>query len=119
MSNNPKLNNFIYDMDLTFSYNDCVVSKPYHGGQILDDIYSIVFGIEIACDDDNPDYISTVRNAKEEDYIQPYNEFLKEYFLDLKNADCYGDGIDAQWTGELIEYLENTNPCFYSVEASS
>jgi hypothetical protein len=120
MSENPKLNNFIHDMDLEFSYNKYEVDCPYHGGLIRGDIFPIIFGIQITCDDDNPDYINTIRNAKEEDYIQPYNEFLKEYLNFLKFddfSDCDEDVLKN--LSELIEYLENTNPCFYSVEASS
>lgn len=124
MADNKKLNNFISDLDLEFSksINGKIyeVSYPYHGGQVNGDKYSIIFGYEITDDDNNPNYINEIRNAKEEDYIKEYNIFISEYINILKNDDfSYLNEDELKILKELIDFLEKTKPCFYSVEISS
>ena len=111
MADNKKLNNFISDLDLEFSksINGKIyeVSYPYHGGQVNGD-------------DNNPNYINEIRNAKEEDYIKEYNIFISEYINILKNDDfSYLNEDELKILKELIDFLEKTKPCFYSVEISS
>ena len=124
MADNKKLNNFIADLDLEFrrSVNgkDYEVSYPYHGGQVDGDVYSVVFGFNITDDDDNPDYINVIRKVKEEDFIKGYNIFLSEYTNWLKTEDFSDfEEEELKTLKELIDFLEKTEPCFYSVEASS
>jgi hypothetical protein len=123
MADNKKLNNFIADLDLEFrrSVNgkDYEVSYPYHGGQVDGDVYSVVFGFNITDDDDNPDYINVIRKVKEEDFIKGYNIFLSEYTNWLKTDFSDFEEEELKTLKELIDFLEKTEPCFYSVEASS
>lgn len=124
MADNKKLNNFISELDLEFSksINGKIykVSYPYHGGQVNGDTYSTIFGYEITDDDNNPDYINVIRNVKEEDFIKGYNIFISEYINMLKTDDFSDLNEDElKILTELIDFLEKTQPCFYSVQASS
>lgn len=86
---NEVLNNFIADYDLEFSKNvnkiNYEVSTPYHGGQCSGDVYSVVFGTYITDDDNNPDYIKTIRTSNEEDYKESFDIFKSEYIDELKS----------------------------------
>ena len=122
---NEVLNNFIADYDLEFSKKvnkiNYEVSTPYHGGQCSGDIYSVVFGTYITDDDNNPDYIKTIRTSNEEDYKESFDIFKSEYIDELKSI-LESDSFDEEETklfNELIIFIENEEPSFYDVEASS
>lgn len=118
ISNNPELNNQLVDYDLEFYSDGYEVDFPYHGGQVRGDVYSVVFGEYITDNDGNPNYITKVREVKEEDHKEGYLKFVekyKNYLLEDKGVeDDYDEFVD-----KLVEYLDKTEPCFYSVEASS
>jgi DNA-binding Lrp family transcriptional regulator len=123
MSANPELNNTLVEgFDLEFSHHignrRYEISTPYHGGQCAGDVYSIIFGHEITDDDSNEDYIDEIRNAKEEDYKEEYLVFLevlkKQLTADMGKEDDYD-----KFVNDLIEFLDNNKPGFYTVEASS
>lgn len=137
MSKNKKLNNFIHDFDIEFDGKtingvEYQVDCPYHGGQVLGDTYSVMFGVFITYDDQNPSYVEEVRNTSEDKYNKGYQEFIKLY---LENLDEYieetkswgkednwseGDKKEFEKTAlELKKFLTETEPEFYSVESSS
>ena len=119
---NKKINNALVDFDAEFSTlvnkKRFVVEFPYHGGQVAGNTYSVIFGAPITDDDGNKDFIKEVRNAKEEDYADDYNKFIEEYIVAL-NENLGQDAEYDAFIGELIDYLKNTKPGFYSVESSS
>ncbi len=117
MANNPELNNSLREWDLEFQKGDYEVSFPYNGGQVRGDIYSVIFGKIITDDDNNPNYVREVRNAKESDYEKDYQKFVNSYKQFLKDVEFEGD--DKILVEKLINFLDNTKPEFYSVEASS
>jgi predicted house-cleaning noncanonical NTP pyrophosphatase (MazG superfamily) len=121
---NKKLNNFIYDYELVYDNiidgKNYEVSTPYHGGQCAGDLYSTVFGIQITDDDNNPNYVSEVRSAKESDYKESYDKFLSEYINEIYtfiNDDEFSD--EKETLLELVDFLNTSEPCIYSVELSS
>ncbi len=121
LEKNPDITDLVYELDLVFKYRvgdlKYSVEFPYHGGKCDGDIYSIIFGVEITDNDFNPDFIDQVRNAKEEDYKEGYNLFLDEYKKYLN--DCITDDEDEVQIKNIIEFLDNYDPKFYSVEVSS
>lgn len=124
----PKLNNEIGDWDVYFNKEypsgDYGIEAPYHGGQILGDTQSIVFGIQITTDDSNPDYVTEVRNSKEETYKRDYKQFVEDLKEDLLDS-IESNPIDketkeyAKVVNKLIKFLDTHEPEFYTVEASS
>ena len=72
-------------------------------------------------DDNNPDYIKTIRTSNEEDYKESFDIFKSEYIDELKSI-LESDSFDEEETkllNELIIFIENEEPSFYDVEASS
>ena len=124
LSVDKNLNNTLneYDVEFFLSINkkDWQVDFPYHGGQINGDCYSCIFGTVIASDDNNRNYINKIRNAKEEDYINDYNEFLTKLFIDLE-SDAQGEYENEMklLIFQLKTFIKKHKPGFYSVEASS
>ncbi len=135
MALNKELNNFLryYEMEFfdTIKGKEWQIDFPYHGGQVKDDTYSCVFGTIITDDDNNPNYVNEIRNAKEENYLADY-----ETFLDKLLTQCEDDVIHMNETfssleeieyreaykqliDELKEFTKNNKPTFYSIEASS
>ncbi len=123
---NKELNLRVHDFGLECRYNingkKFQLDHPYHGGQVAGDNLSVILGHSITDDDNNPEYINTVRNKKEEDYIKDYNEFvklLKEELLTIKGTnEKMGEEFDKT-IDDLIEFLDSTSPGFYTVEISS
>lgn len=122
LSLNKELNNMVHDFD--FSFQKTINKKrfeldtPYHGGTLPGDIYPVSFGHTITDDDQNPNFVGEVRNAKEENYINDYNEFIKSLKEDLiadKNVEAdYDKLVDT-----FISFIDNNKPGFYSIEVSS
>jgi len=114
MSRNKELNNLLHDYDLEFSKvingKKFEISFPYNGSQVSGNIYSVIFGISITDDDQNPNYIDEVRGSKSSDYEVEYQQFLDEYIKDLSS--------DIELS-EITKYLKSTEPEFYSIQASS
>lgn len=131
MSVNPTLNNFILEQDLV--YNNKIngmqyeVSTPYHGGQCLGDVYSIIMGINITDDDNNPEYVNEIRSVNECTYQEEFEIFRQEYLaeLDLIADEWKGWNTKGQYDdglvmlNELKEFITNSIPGFYTVELSS
>ena len=122
MSENPDINNLLHSCDAEFSTKingkRWEVNFPYHGGQCRGDVYSCIFGIQISDDDRNPNYVSAIRNSKEEDYIEDFKIFLDQYISYLDQ----NFGTDPEFDSDMkkiIDFIRNQKPCFYSVEASS
>lgn len=84
LEKNPELNNLLCEMDLDFSATingkRFEVDFPYHGGKCRGDVYSCVFGTIITDDDQNILFVDTIRNSKESDYLDDYNQFLDQLF---------------------------------------
>lgn len=129
MSKNKKLNNELWSFDVYFNVKiDDIkweIDFPYHGGKVRGDCYSCVFGTIITDDDNNPDFISTVRHSLESYYIDTYNKFLSHVFDGLESDyDSLPEGDDEkELFGKLIEdlreFTSKNEPGFYSVEVSS
>jgi len=98
------------------------IDSPYHGGSHYT---PIIFGVDIACDDDNPEWLEVVRNANESDYSDTYNKFLVIFFKKLNDLELKfeSDGHLDEETKEQFEYVRKyfirTEPGFYLCEASS
>jgi len=122
IKNSPELNDELHDCDLEFTEQingfKFEVDFPYHGGQVAGDVCSTIFGTVIADDDGNSNYTNEVRNAKEEKYKENYILFLEKFKEHMTKNLGVDSGYD-EVVNNLIEYLENTQPGFYSVEASS
>ncbi len=126
MMNNPELNNKLREY-ITYSTQiknkKYVVEFPYHGGQVCGDVSSCIFGVEITDNDNNKNFLNKIRNAKESDYIDEYNEFLKKLIKDLDedktnaHEDC-DIGYDY-FVEELKNYIQTHKPEFYLIEVSS
>lgn len=126
LSLNKELNLQIEEFLLEFSYNingkTFKLDHPYHGGQVAGDNSSVVLGHVITDDDDNPEYIDVVRNSKEEDYINDYNEFIKQMKAELLTIrGTVGEGGEEfdKTIDDLIEFLDSAPLGFYTVEISS
>mgnify|MGYP000896186147 CR=1 FL=1 len=127
MSVNKDLNNQISDFDLYCSKfingKKFEIYCPYHGGQILGDVYSVVFGTIITDDDNNSNLITEIQNFKKEDYEKDYVEYLDFVKKDLIDNKSVVDGEECKeynlFVDKLIDFLNNTKPQFYQVEASS
>ena len=125
LSLNKELNNKLSEFDFEFNTNingrNWEINFPYHGGQVQGDCYSCIFGTQITDDDNNKNYIKEIKNAKESDYIDSYNQFLKILISELENytnLDEYEEEI-KKIIEELKIFLSENEPGFYSVEASS
>lgn len=124
VSKDKEINNLIWECDLEFrktiNGKKFEVSFPYHGGIVKGDTYAVLFGVYITDDDHNSNYVSEVRNAKEEDYINDYNQFLKEF---IDNLTDFENGLagteDETDLKPLLDYLNNTKPEFYNLQVSS
>lgn len=121
LSKDKNLNNDLCEFDFEFSTKingkEWELDFPYHGGQVRGDCYSCVFGTIITDNDNNKDYVSDIRNAKEEDYINDYNIFLDNLFrfFDEFVLDSEEYGV----INRLKKFVAENKPEFYSVEASS
>ena len=118
MSRNKELNNLLHDYDLEFSKvingKKFEISFLYNGSQVSGNIYSVIFGISITDDDQNPNYIDEVRRANSSDYEVEYQQFLDEYVDWIKS-----DGSNIELANLLLNYLNSNKPEFYSVQGSS
>ena len=94
------------------------INRPYHGGQVRGDTFSVIFGIEITDDDDNPNYINKIKKSKKENYIEDYNLFINKLKEDC-NKEMGVDNWYDKMVKELFEFIDNNEPDFYTVEASS
>jgi len=122
LSVNKELNNelteFDYEFSISINNKSFEISTPYHGGQCSGDVYSVIFGHVITDDDQNPDFVNEIRNAKEEDYIKEYLEFIKQVKVDLIRDKGLEKKYD-EFCDKLITFIDSTKHTFYSVEASS
>lgn len=125
MFRSPALNNEMVENELSFRTNVngkiYEVDFPYHGGQVDGDIYSVIMGHLITSDDGNENYtdemIAVIQNENE--YREEYNIFLKRYIENIEGGrGGYGENYDSV-LDDLIEYLNNTEPEFYTVQSSS
>lgn len=129
LSENRELSELIWEYDVDFKREKngvCYrVHRPYHGGQVADEIPSIMFGAEITDDDGNRDYIKQAREAKEETYQKDYQEFVQEFLTDLKanvglDEDYADDEEDySKFVEKMEKFLSENEPEIYSVESSS
>jgi hypothetical protein len=127
LSKNPELNNLLNEYDLEFhttiNGKRFEVDFPYHGGQCRGDVYSCVFGTIITDDDQNIMYVDTIRNAKESDYLDDYNQFLDQLFKglddDIQNCGIHEKEEFKNIVTKLKDFIANNEPEFYCVEASS
>lgn len=125
MSTDKELNNFLWELELDLNkkinQKEWCVNFPYHGGQVNGDCYSCVFGHEIIDDDYNPEYVNTIRNVKENDYIIDYNLFIEEFYKELLLVEEVL--LEKEYDTTLLERLKNfiktSKPTFYTVEVSS
>lgn len=121
MSVNKKLNEFIGDMDIVLSKrignNKYECDLEYHGGSFD---YQILFGVNITDDDQNPNFINKVRDAKSSTYIDEYNIFLSDYIEELLLATELGEfDEDRDTVNELVSFLNTEKPDFYTLQVSS
>lgn len=127
LAKDKELNNLVHEYDLAFSTvingKNFEIDFPYHGGQVRGDCYSCIFGTVITDDDQNNQYIDTVRSVKESDYLTDYQQFINELILSLEAdiTNCSDDELDdyQDFVNRLKEFIHNNKPEFYSVEASS
>lgn len=89
---------------------------PYHGDMF--DPPPCVCGIEITSSDGNKGFNKEVRGANESDYEESYQVFLERLFPHLDQYLQYGGGIE-NIIGRLRTFVEENDPEFYTVEASS
>jgi hypothetical protein len=126
-----ELKQMIEDIDLEFSKSigDLFfeISSPYHGGCMSLDCPKL-FGTIIASDDDNEiNYVTEIRNAKEEDYLDSFKEFVETFKKEAFNAYSEKDKVNyfkeyEEYTNtlkEIIKRLDNLEPKFYILESSS
>lgn len=157
------VNNFCYGIDMNkdgmngdfrdvLYYMDVVVSIPtgeyykgievvfeiderYHGGS-TGNYYSGVVGFCLSDDDCNPNYISDIKDAKEEFFKKIWDSHLPSVILELEDdlkesEDFYkkepslsskekeeADSMLKSYK-DFIEFLKTAEPEFYSVESSS
>ena len=124
---NKELNNKLSEFDFEFSTKingrNWEINFPYHGGQVYGDCYSCVFGTQITDDDNNKNYIKEIKNAKESDYIDGYNQFLKIFLseLSVENYTILDENKEEikKIIDDIIIFLSTNEPGFYSIEASS
>lgn len=144
-SQNKELNNGlseIYDMEFT----DKVILKgrevefevdfPYHGGQVAGDVYSCVFGYVITDDDvyepkGRASYINDIKNFNENTYYDHYMVFVDHFKKEFEEIITELDQdprfkqtkkdkeFNQEFKKKLFDFLDNTQPTLYSVEASS
>ncbi len=129
MAVNEKLNNALHEFDVEFrkhiNKKDFMVDFPYHGGQCAGDVSSVIFGTVITDDDGNRDFSKEIRNAKAEDYKEDYKIFLKSYIdYILENKGLDEEGFDEfanydEFADKLVNFLQSTEPDFYTVQSSS
>ena len=122
IAEDKKLNNSLnlHDVEFRTVINDKTyeVSIPYHGGVISNDIHPIIFGCCITHDDCNPDYISEVRNNREEDYYEGYQIFLQQFIEAMEEEAELEEEFEPLVT-QLKSFLNEASPKFYAVESSS
>lgn len=102
-----------YDMEFSLKINNHKFSfeQTYNGN---DDEPHLLLGVEIADSNNNLDYIKTVRSVKEEDYESSYLLFVSELLKYLKSE------LDNEvLINEFEQFIETTEPCFYSIQVSS
>lgn len=122
LATDKELNNDIDRFGIEFGCKigdkDYELYSPYHGGKIAGDTQSVILGCVITDDDNNPNYVKQVRDAKEEDYLPGYNAFLVKLKADLLST----KGIEQDYdevVDRFISFLDNNKPDFYNVEISS
>ncbi len=120
MANNPELNEELHENDVQFKTTingkTYEIDFPYHGGQTAGDIASCVFGTVIHDDyHKNANFVKLIKNAKESDYKDNYNQFLKQLFEYLTS----GEYISEKSIKELKHFLDKNQPEFYLLEVSS
>lgn len=122
LAENKELNNLFHDLDVEFfteiNNREWGISLPYHGGQILGDCYSTIFGISITDDDHNPNLIQEIQKFDENEYLIDYSEFLSQFLKSLEE-DSEEDSDIKDLLLKLKEFIEQNKPTFYSVEVSS
>lgn len=100
----------IGDEELSFE-----VKTHYHGAS---DTTPYTFGIQITDDDNNPNYIKTVRALKEEDYMEMYENGLGQLIASLESD--RGDSIEFdRFLDGLATFVKDNKPTFYAMEVSS
>lgn len=125
-----KLNNLLaeYDFYIKTEIGGKVfgVDFPYHGRQCKGDTYSCLFGCEITDSDCNPNFIKEIRAADENDYLEHYNDFLKALKVQADEwteewVEDYRDQAQAfkEIVERLFKFLDDNEPCFYTIEVSS
>lgn len=127
LSKDKELNNLLWSYDIYFpkkiNGKDFEVHFPYHGGQVRGDCLSCIFGTVITDDDQNNLFVDTIRNSKESDYLDDYNQYLSDLFQELDNdiQNCSDDEKDeyVNLVNRLKDFIKNNKPDFYCVEASS
>ena len=121
MSVEPELNNFLGEYELNFKIGDreWELDFPYHGGQCRGDVFSCVFGTIISDDDNNPHFLNEVRHAKESDYEPGFRIFIEKFLTELEEIRLELDDVDIVILDKTINFIKNTKPSFYMVEASS
>ena len=121
LSIDEELNNNLWACDAQFNTKingkEWEVDFPYHGGQCKGDVYSCVFGTIVSDSDNNSDFISDIRSAKEEDYIADYTKFIDIFLNRLREDES--DPEIKEIIESLESFIKSNKPCFYSVEASS
>lgn len=103
------------------------ISSLYHGN----DEEPWVFGAEVTDNDGNPNFINEIRNLKEEDYLPTYYQFKREVLKEIDedkvrlhnspSDELSQEEIDDEVSllEQLKSILENNEPSFYQIEASS
>ncbi len=123
---------FIDNLDFQFtSSNGYSIESHYHGNKG----YCYVIGLNIIDDDNNPNYVKTVKNSKQEDFIDGYNIFKSEVLSLLEESISEAETVKEEHKNstevldeinsiidmfkDLKNVMINTAPEFYSVEVSS
>ena len=126
-----ELKQMIEDIDLEFSKSinglNFEIYRPYHGSCMSLKDCPIQFGVSITDDDMNSDYVNEIRNAKEEDYLDSFKEFVEIFKKEAFNAYSEKDKVKyfkeyEEYTNtlkEIIKRLDNLEPKFYTLETSS
>ncbi len=120
LSSNEDLVNLLYEHDFLFSFSkgeNWKVDSMYHGGSTS---IPFVLGNVIISDDDvdKKTFLKKIRQSKEDEYIKDYKHFLSEY-LEHLDSETKSDQKLIDIVDELKTFLNNNEPCFYLLEASS
>jgi hypothetical protein len=125
----------ICEFEMKINGKSYELTTPYQGGLVSGDVFPIVFGTIITDDDHNKEYTNEIRNAKESDYKEEYENFVKVLVNEIKNDNLLSDkeieSVDnnveqkeyiediIKKSNQLIDYIEKTEPHFYTMQVSS